>query len=272
MKTYSSYDLFVKDVQTHLEQYNEWGVGDFKGHPKKHIAKLSGKTQSDIINDIILSDNVDPDLFVSPQQFAHHLNSSQIVCYEFFRPMLSPDKEKTITSSMLKCLNKMGLPFNEFKGGHAEFEWIPDSEENTNFDFYISGQNQLKRIYFEIKYTERYFGNCKDDDNHRNKFESIYSEMIDNCACLSKKPSFEEFKRNYQLFRNALRVTHANWQNEYVIFLFPRENCSTLNHYNAFVNEFLDKDYLCHVKSVFWENLIDFMSDRFREKFFFYTI
>jgi hypothetical protein len=277
MNTYTSNEKFVEDVKKHLVQYNEWGAGDFRGHQKNHIAKVTKGNRLDIINQIIKSDRVDPDLFTSPHMYAHHLNSSQIVCYEFFRPKLSADREKRINDDMLFCLSKMGIPAGDFKGARAEFEWVPNPEENTNFDFFIQQTSSSipdvsKQIFFEIKYTERGFGQCEDDERHQNKFKDIYTPMISNCACLSKNPSFEEFKEFYQLFRNTLRITKENWRNEYVVFLFPRENVLALKHYDAFDEKFIDQKYQGHIKRVFWEDMTECMSYRFREKFFFYTI
>lgn len=274
---YNSYQQFVVDIHNHLVKYNKWGAGYFRGHQKSHIAKVIKGNRLDIINQIIMSDKVDPDLFTSPHMYAHHLNSSQIVCYEFFQPKLSADKRKIINDDMITCLGKMGIPYSDFEGSHAEFEWVPYPEENTNFDFYIqqtspSISSSSKKIFFEIKYTERGFGHCDDDERHRSKFKNIYTPMINNCACLSKNPSFDEFRKYYQLFRNTLRITKDNWRNEYVVFLFPRENELALEHYNTFVRGFLNQSYMDHIKRVFWEDLTECMSNRFREKFFFYTI
>ena len=277
MNTYTSTEKFVHEVQTHLALYNKWGPGCFRGYQKPHIAKVTKDNRLDIINQIIKSDGVDPDLFTNPHSYAHHLNSSQIVCYEFFRPKLSADQKRIINDDMLFCLNRMGIPAAVFKGAHAEFEWIPYPEENTNFDFYIqqtssSDQDSSNKIFFEIKYCERGFGQCEKDERHQTKFKEIYTPMIRNCTCLSKIPCFEVFKEYYQLFRNTLRLTKDNWRNDYVVFLFPRENELALKHYEAFADEFINPEYLGHIKRVFWEDLTECMSERFREKYFFYTL
>ena len=200
--------------------------------------------------------------------YAHHLNSSQVVCYEFFRPMISAGKQ--VLTRMRECLSKIGIPPEKFENGHAEFEWVPCPEENTNFDFYAQSNNA--KAYFEIKYTEQGFGQCANDKKHREKFKSIYEPMIENCVCLTRKPTFDEFRQNYQLFRNTIRITKANWKDDYVVFLFPRENTIAQKHFDAFYSEFVSVEYRNHVICVYWEDLTEFMSDRFRNKFFFYTL
>ena len=65
-----------------------------------------------------------------------------MVCYEFFRNLITD--EKRVTETLVKCLNAMGIPGDQFIDGHAEFEWVPYKEENTNFDFFLEGTDQKK--------------------------------------------------------------------------------------------------------------------------------
>lgn len=269
METFKSYKAFKEKVIEHLTKRNKkpYGIYLGNGEPYGHIVRIpQGSSQLEVIKTIIKNDKVNPDLFTEPHRYAHHLNSSQVVCYEFFRPLISTDKK--LLPEMIGRLSQMGLPQDYFKNGYAEFEYVPYPEENTNFDFFI--QSDRVKAYFEIKYTEQGFGQCANDKKHKDKFTAIYKPMIEDCACLKRKPSFDEFRKNYQLFRNTLRITKENWQNEYVIFLFPRENTIAQKHFNEFFNEFIDKNYHAHVLSVHWEDLT--MSKEFQEKFFFYTL
>lgn len=273
MQHFNSYDSFKEAVIGNLAKYNPGKPGYYPRFKKyyDHIveipAKASKRQKEIIVKEIIQGDCVNPDLYTSPHMYAHHLNSSQVVCYEFFRPLIAAEKE--LLPRMKECLLKMGIPQDKFEKGHAEFEWVPYPEENTNFDFYAQSDNA--RAYFEIKYTEQGFGQCDNDKKHKDKFKRIYGPMIENCACLIRKPTFDEFRKNYQLFRNTLRITKEHWQNEYVIFLFPRENVIAQMHFEAFLHNYVSKEFYNHVISVHWEDLTEFMSDRFRDKFFFYT-
>lgn len=274
MQHFNSYDDFYKALVVHLATFNPGKPGYYPQCKKyyPHIVdiplKASKRQKENIIKSIIREDSVVPDLYTSPHMYAHHLNSSQVVCYEFFRPLISADKQ--ILPRMQECLSRMGLPQEKFDEGHAEFEWIPYPKENTNFDFYVQSNNV--KAFFEIKYTERGFGPCKNDEEHRKKFKDIYEPMIECCACLTRKPTFDEFRKNYQLFRNTLRITKENWQDEYVIFLFPKENSIAQGHFEAFLQEFVAKEFHDRVISVHWEDMTEFMSDRFHDKFFFYTL
>ena len=118
---------------------------------------------------ILREDGVEIDLFEKPQQYAHHLNSSQIVCYEFFRPMLNADR--TAKEILKRFITERSI--SAHKGVlMGRFEYLPDPDEYTNFDFYLEG-NDVK-IYFEIKYTENGFGKCDKDQKHKDKFETIW--------------------------------------------------------------------------------------------------
>ena len=274
MEEFKSYLQFKESVLKHLSKDNPqpWGIFAGNGEPYPHIVYIpEGRTQEEIIREILRKDEVNPDLFTSPHRYAHHLNSSQVVCYEYFRNLIT--EEKRIKNKLVDCLNSMGLPGDKFSNGYAEFEWVPFEEENTNFDFYIQGQDPAHKVYFEIKYTEQGFGACKNDDTHRQKFDTIYKDMIENCACLLKKPTrFDEnWINNYQLFRNVLRVTIDNWENEFVVFLFPKMNKRARNHFETFRETYIDPAFDTHIKEIFWEDL-SYMTNIFRNKFFYYTI
>jgi len=291
---YKSYAKFKEEVvDKHLAQYNFWEQGIWPGNKSSyrpgnkssypHIVAIPGKTQIEIVKAIIENDGCKfvPELFPSPHKYAHHLNSSQVVCYEFFKPYVDYIAEKSCTITkpeVVGLLDKMGFDrafAQQFLPGFAEFEWIPDKTENTNFDFYLHSSDSKKKIYFEIKYTEQGFGTCRNDEDHKIKFDTIYKDMIEKCACLSNKPTVfdEEWRKNYQLFRNVLRITKDNWENEYVVFLFPKMNKAAKAHFERFKAEYIDPDYGEHIKEVFWEDLTEYMIiDQFRQKFFFYAL
>lgn len=272
MKYYKSYGSFKDAVTSHLGAFNPGPAGAYINTRTgevgyyQHILDISeNSTQAEVIYNILREDGVEIDLFEKPQQYAHHLNSSQIVCYEFFRPMLNADR--TAKEILKRFLTERSI--SEHKGVlMGRFEYLPNPDEYTNFDFYLEGNDV--RVYFEIKYTENGFGKCDKDQTHKDKFETIYKPMIATCGCLSKEPTFDEFCKYYQLFRNVLRVTKQDGIKEYSIFLYPQENTIAEKHFDEFVTEFISGDLASHVVRIHWEECAEYMSETFKNKYFFY--
>lgn len=261
-----SYNSFKKDVCAHLAKYNSWGNGTFRGKTYSHIANIEGKQKDDVVLEIIKSDGVEKtDMFSKPHQYAHHLNSSQVVCYEFFRPLIDHKND------MLKAIEIMGIPSNAFIDFNAEFEKKFDDGEGTNFDFYLSA-NKTNNLYVEVKYTEQGFGTCDDDERHRLKFENTYELLINNSPCikedLKKEIDFIQMQKCYQLFRNVLRIKNDS---DYVVFLFPEKNSIAKTQYENFRDRYLSSKGKQNVIGVYWESLTGLMSNHFKEKFFFYA-
>lgn len=263
-ETHMTYDSFLSDVKKHLgkPEYNKWGAGSFNGKDNyQYIANLNGRNKIDVVLEIIKSDDVPIDLFRKPHRYAHHLNSSQVVCYEFFRHLLDND--------MSKALETMGLPYENLIGMTAQFEKVFGDKEGTNFDFYISYNGN--QVFVEVKYTEPGFGICEYDDNHKKKFKDIYKDRILKCPYIKEELKcsidFPQMRKFYQLFRNTLR---AEKDSDYVVFIFPKRNTTVLSQFENFCTNYLSQEGLLHIKSVFWEDLKDYMSDSFRKKFFFY--
>ena len=262
-----SYNKFRSDVIEHLEGYNKWGKGTFKGKVYPHIANVEGKNKKDIVKQILNEDGIESDLLDSKKihRYAHHLNSSQIVCYEFFRPL------KTDVCKRDKVLGRMNIPSSSFaKLKDFEFERISDLGDGTTFDFSLSS-NENCNLRVEVKYTEQGFATCKDDDSHKQKFNDIYKKLIRDSFCIKDSIKcaigFSEMRQYYQLFRNVLAIKNPT---DYVVFLFPRENSIAKSQFEDFRDNYLSEDGREHVKGVYWEDLAEFMSKNFRKKFFFY--
>lgn len=86
------YEEFKKKVIDNMPENPIPGLWQGKGAPRKHILgnPSSPKERADVINKYSLLPNVplvDGDT-IHLHQYAHHLNSSQIMCYNFFRPMI----------------------------------------------------------------------------------------------------------------------------------------------------------------------------------------
>lgn len=86
------YKEFKKIVIDNMPENPIPGLWQGKGAPRKHILEKpsSPKERADLINKYSLLPNVplvDSDT-IHLHHCAHHLNSSQIMCYNFFRPMI----------------------------------------------------------------------------------------------------------------------------------------------------------------------------------------
>ena len=177
-------------------------------------------------------------------KFAHHLNSSQILCYNYFRPMLNKRQD------LITMMKKYGISISD--KAEAVFEHSNFEEEGTMFDFYLS--DDKVEVFFEIKYTEDGFGRAKNDKRHKEKFDSIYSGMLKNCRCLKDTNiSHDDFFKDYQLYRNVLRITEKN---KYVVFITSKGNSKTYNQLNIFLNKIND-NYRDNVIMIYWEDLIN---------------
>lgn len=179
---------------------------------------------------------------------AHHLNSSQIMCMNFFFPLMQEKK----LSYVLHLLNA-----EEWLEPNGQFEKISEIDGGqrgaTNFDFYIESAKGEK-AYFEIKYTEGDFGTAKDDKSHNDKWEQIYKELIEKSPILIKeKIDKDTFFKNYQLLRNMVHVKDA--KKDYVVFLVPKE--TLYERAEQFINEVVKSEAKNHVRVLCWEEVFD---------------
>ena len=193
--------------------------------------------------------------------YAHHLSSSQILCYNFFRPLIN---ERHPNNELCQIFTNQGITISE--KANCQFEYggyklFPN--EGTEYDFHIMDCNFNTEIFIEVKYTEDCFASAKKDEKHREKFKKVYKNMITSCACLKNKEiEEEEFLNNYQLFRNVLRITDKS---KYTVFIFPKENEELLNEYNQFEETYINEQYANNVKAWYWEDL---MKGKEESKFF----
>lgn len=268
-----SYKAFRDSVIKHLEKYNQWEHGLFngKGEPKGHIVRIPGKNQKETVMEILHSDGIEEaqlDMFRKPHRYAHHLNSSQVLCYEFFRPLIGSGGVAD-QAKMGPVLERMGVPAEAFAGAKAEFEKEFEDKEGTNFDFYLGSADGRHHLYVEVKYTEQGFGSCEKNGRHEKKFKNVYRDRLKVCPCIRDdmkgKIDFACMRESYQLFRNVLRVRD---EGDYVVFLFPEANTLAKAQFEAFKDRYVDERIASHVIGAHWEDLMDRMGDRLREKFF----
>lgn len=208
--------------------------GTHQGNQKEyeHIIKIrqtiGKKDQYQKVVQYNLLEGVKPDMLKIDKlhSMAHYLTSSQILCYNYFRPLLDDYGHPTDNFiSLLKLKSKSIAITNNAVG---EFEYNPNEYgkdgrlEYTEFDFHIVDDTTGTEVFFEIKYTENGFGSWKKKYATIENFENFYTDPFSNCYALNKQiPDFDDFCRHFQLYRNALRVQR---ENQFSIFVFPEEN------------------------------------------------
>lgn len=212
------------------------------GNTYDHILKIGkGNNQFDVIKRYNLLKGVEPDMFSDPHRFAHHLTSSQVMCYNFFRPLIGEDRKPS--DDLVTILAENGIVLTEGYDTCA-FE-TANKQDNTSYDMTIGP------VTFEIKFTENGFGTAKDDDRHKKKFESVYKVMLDKCQCLISYPERKEFLQSYQLYRNVL---HIDNKSKFAVFVFPKGNVKCMREFTQF-HQLISDEYKDNVQAWYWEDL-----------------
>lgn len=254
---------FDEVVRNHLSKYNKGNDGWYRNRGGySHILYLPEecKTDKELFikkqKEIVFNFGLITPAKIYPffldghlHTLAHHLTSSQIMCYNFFRPLIN---EKGIPTPQLIKLFKFICPNLELdESSIARFEYQEEGE-GTNFDF-ILHTNSIK-IYCEIKYTEEDFAKqCKTKTEKH--FQKQYSGMIAECSHLWKTEVKEDdFMNHYfQLFRNVIR---ARTDNDYVLFICPKDRDDLKESFDSFKKIYL-KDDIQNIQYVYWESLIE---------------
>lgn len=202
-------------------------------------------------------------------QFAHHLNSSQVVCYVFFKHLMESGR---LAEFMKKVLGDETINTDNLK---CEFEYVPKENADdygrtmaTNYDCRIS--NETFELLIEVKYTEKGFGTCKDDSTHKDKFEKKYKGLIRECSVINKKAidSLEKMRPHYQVIRNLLQIREG--KNTYCLFLYPEANKSIGKDFKNFEEAKIltDGEPGKNVFNRHWEDFKDLMTETFRDVYF----
>ena len=151
----------------------------------------------------------------------HHLNSSQAMCFNLFFPFVIDESSRA--GSLFEALNESlpeHLRISNDPPAEQTFEKILDKEEGTNFDFYVRLKSGRK-ILFELKLSEKSFGDAEDDKNHREKFERVYKPRLDGRIDDEYK-NRERFFANYQVLRNILWLNSS--KQDLLFFVYPQQN------------------------------------------------
>ena len=180
---------------------------------------------------------------------ANSLNSSQVMCINFFKGFFfQPDYEDIL----LAVLRNSGLEIpTDVYIEDAIFEYVPNASENTNFDFFLF-LSSGRQISFEIKYTEPNFGTISPDQinstKYNQKWDTVYSNLVKKSAYLDYSTCDKnQFYSNYQINRN---IVYAN-SGDITVFLTPKANHS-LNTGCDYIDSFKNPN----IKNVYWEELI----------------
>lgn len=263
--------VFQDKVKAHMEEYNgqnnelvDKKGGAWKG--KGYFAHILRDSQNDWMFNLLLPYREVGSLVqdirkgvIKKHMYAHHLNSSQMMCMNFFYPLMIEDRLDII----LKAINskiKWGKPVALFEfnspmevGKAAELNKEKLFGEPTNFDFFITTSNGY-RVYFEIKYTEAEFGAPEKKNNsypqkYYDKFE-VYKSLIPSCFKDEYKANADYFLDHYQLMRNLI---HLQSSNDFVVYLVPGENpiISEAEEIKNVLNSLQD-----NCKVVKWEDII----------------
>lgn len=182
--------------------------------------------------------------------YAHHLNSSQLLCYMVFRNMLT--EAHTPKESMRDLLASLNINISSDAKCDFEFKddlkWVQkDEPEGTSFDFHISDNGN--QYFFEIKFTEQGFGKAKNDDHHKDKIAEVYMDKIEDI--LNVQPTEEDCLNYYQLFRNIIR---ADSDSKTVIFLTDKNNPTTSKEIDEFRKKYLSASS-SNVKFLTWQEI-----------------
>lgn len=242
MKSHSAYkkDVLQRLIKASGKTWN--GDGVWRGIPRKHILPLeSTNTRVSRAKAIKKYLNFDcheclPKL-KGLHQYAHHLNSSQLLCMIFFSRMIEEEKA---TDKMVQFINSaFGISIKE--GAECKFEYTENHDpyifnildkkeyEGTSFDFHIS--DGTTEISFEIKLTEYGFGKATMDNRHEQKAEQYIKLLPAKYSAIST----EEMLQDYQIFRN---ITRAKNKNAYVIFITDGNNIQTNNEIKKFTEKY----------------------------------
>lgn len=254
----------MNDVVNHMPEKPEAGSWQGKGEAKPYILgnPSSFKEKEELINKYALLESVKKQYPIDHKtfhlhQYAHHMNSSQIMCYNFFRPLMEGfDGEMYHAKESLVRLigGEIGEDL-EHHGGICKFEYKDRSEENTNFDFYFR-EGEIE-TFFEIKYTEEIFANSSSSSNPHEQYEEVYKPMIEDAKDIFKGGTISEENLNtkyYQLARNAMRATTKD---KHVFFIIPQEREDLKSQFEQFSAECLTEEGKRRVALIYWENLVE---------------
>jgi len=178
---------------------------------------------------------------------ATHLNSSQVLCINFFNRFFEDEQSEEL---LLQILRDAGLDISNGEMiEDAILEYEPDPKERTNFDFFLR-LTSGRHISFEVKYTESEFGGISPDRKHPEKYtekwKHIYLLMVQKSPYLGEHCD-DLFYKHYQIHRN---IAYAQ-ANDIVVFLTPRLN-HALDEERCYIEGFCTPN----IRNLYWEDIV----------------
>lgn len=266
MKSYKEYrEEIIRALSTKIREHRSIPPGSWKGvtsESYRHILPLSTKNTREArisaIRDypgIEIEDSFIPRKRKGEKEplhlYAHHVNSSQLLCYNTFRRMLTDDHNPTF--NFIKLLNECGIKISQ--QAYCLFEYNDgmrwdryNKSEETSFDFYINDVGH--EYFFEIKFTEDGFRKADDTEYHKQKIDDLYLCPLKE---LTKRNDIthQDCLNNYQLVRNIIRGISDS---KTIVFITDANNVSTENDLNQFMDEFLRNSNVRIVK-ITWQSI-----------------
>ena len=247
---------YAKSRKAHLARYavehDLKCCGLWREKPYCHILFVEDDKQNEAIKKNLLK-RVKADMLKKPHADAHHLNSSQILCYNFFRPLIT--NEGKATAELVSLLGKYGVAIT--KNATCQFEYTDKIiEDGTQFDFYIK-DGEIE-VFFEIKYTENCFKRASSSDSAKRQYMNWYEEQFKQQQCLKEIPAnIDDFISNYtqyyQLYRNAIRITDKN---KHLILLYPKNNTAVNKEATTFLENKIREEYRGNIHILHWEDIV----------------
>lgn len=217
--SYSSYDKFKKAVFDHLTNYKLETLqikecGTYDGMQYGHILP-----RAEFESNFLKSDNINA---VSKyHSLSHHLNSSQVMCINFFYPITKdPELQKYLLEIIVNnTAFKLSTDSNFVR---MDFEFIPHDGEKTTVDFYAE-LSTGERLFLECKYTEQGFTNVESEyrnGKRKPNWENVYKPIIIKSRYIKDmEPGM--FYHDFQLWRNIACIES---EKDFVCFVYPKDN------------------------------------------------
>lgn len=219
------YQEFKKKVIDNLEKYKLETLGcEEKGiHENKEYGHILPKK----LKSLNFIKGVTPPKDIHYHIYAHHLNSSQSMCINFFQPIM----KNNLLLSLLRETIDIDIP-KEATIIKSNLEYKdPNGKDDTKFDFYLE-LSTGEKIYFEVKYTENGFGKVSKSNEtnvfpqkYEEKYTNVYKAQLEESLHL-KGLSKDELYKHYQINRD---ISYIKSLKEYVVFLYPFDNESLVN-------------------------------------------
>ncbi len=194
--------------------------------------------------------------------YAHHLNSSQLMCINFFFPLWQEGRLEDLLQVLQVFMEKdesidyqsVGFEFQ------SDLDYDKSSNRATTFDFRIPLRHQAsgrdrsnsRELLFEIKYTENGFGGTTHDARHKELFENIYAPHAAS-VLKSTWQDMDTFLDNYQLCRNLIHLDDNG--SKFVVVVYPEQNEKIKSGLLRARNELLEANFEQHLKDITWESL-----------------